>query len=376
MDQGAAAGRSVRVQYLVAIGIWLLVADFILVGLEGHRLPRPLGVAGSWTFLGVSAALLAVLGAQRLARSREQARLVSLQSAALHALGALTEPSLASLPAPQLLDEMLTRLVSTLEVQTATIYLFSEDDSELVSPASVGVGGAVAKGHRIAVDSGIAGRIIAERRPIASDNPADIGELATDDDRLASVAGCPIVVEDRLIGLCIVGTVAPKPFNEVDIQLLQLVADRVGAGIERSRLDEAERRSRQAAERARGHVLLLARASEALSTAIDNYEPNVASLVDVVVPDFADWCAVEVVEETGWRRRLAIRHGDLRDVECSAELLARFPLLDRTLQDAADLGRTQRLPAPGEDGTGEGAALLVVPIRAARQDHRPDRLRQ
>ena len=50
----------------------------------------------------------------------------------------------------------------------------------------------------------------------------------------------------------------------------------------------------------------------------------------------------------------------------AAQLQQKIPtaILNRTLQDAADLGRTQRLPAPGEDGTGEGAALLVVPIRA------------
>ena len=111
---------------------------------------------------------------------------------------------------------MLTRLVNTLGVQTATVYLFSDDGSELVSPAS---------GQRLAVNQGVSGRIASERTPITSANPADIGELASETHRLASVAGCPIVVEDRLIGICVVGTTAPKPFNEVDIQLLQLVAD-------------------------------------------------------------------------------------------------------------------------------------------------------
>ena len=276
MDNGATTGRSVRAQYFVGIGVWLLIVDFVFVGVMGHRLPRPLGVAGSWAFLGVSAALLSVLGARRLAGSREQARVLSLQRAALSALGALTDPALAVLPADRLLDEMLTRLVSTLEVQTATVYLFSDDGSEFVSAASVGAEGAVTEGHRLAVDQGVAGRIVTDRTPITSDNPADIGELASDGHRLASVAGCPIIVEDRLIGICVLGTTAPKPFNEIDIQLLQLVADRVGAGIERSRLDEAERRSRLAAEHAQGHVVLLARASEVLSTAIDDYEPNVA----------------------------------------------------------------------------------------------------
>jgi PAS domain S-box-containing protein len=364
VEQEATGVRSVRFQYIVGIGVWLLVVDFVFVGVMGHRLPRPLGVAGSWAFLGVSAALLAVLGAQRLARSREQARILSLQQGILHSLGALTEPSLAVLPADQLLEEMLTRLVHTLGVQTATIYLFSEDGSEFVSPASVGKEGAITKGHRLEVNRGVAGRIAAERQPITSDNPAEIGELASDSLRLASVAGCPIVVEDHLIGICVVGTTAPKPFSQVDIQLLQLVADRVGAGIERSRLDEAERRSRLAAEHAQGHVLLLGRASEALSTAIDDYEPNLAALVDAVVPDFADWCAVDVIDQAGSRRRLAIRHGEATSPEWSAELRARFPVLEEAFDRAAALGRTEHVVRPPVDGApAGGTACLVVPIR-------------
>src|SRR5205823_7592612 len=115
-------------------------------------------------------------------------------------------------------------------------------------------------------------------------------------------------------------------FTDADIQLLQLVADRVGAGIERSRLDEAERRSRMAAERARRHLTLLARASEALSTAVDDYEPNLPSLVDFVVPDFGDWCAVDHIED-GASTRLAIRHHDRDSSELSKALLDSFPRL-------------------------------------------------
>ena len=362
MEQGT--GR-VRVQYLVGIGIWLLIVDVVFVGTIGHRLPT-LGLTGSWVFVAVSFVLLAGLATRRLASSRRQARLLGIQQTALNALRALTEPSLALLPADQLLNEMLTRLASTLDVQSAAVYLFSDDGTELVSPAFVGDGGVVTSGQRVAVDSAVAGRIVADRKPVTSDNESDIGELGSDL-HLSSVAGCPIIVEDRLIGICVVGTVGARSFNDVDIQLLQLVADRVGAGIERSRLDESERRSRLAAEHAQRHMVLLARSSEALSTAIDDYEPNAASLVDVVVPDFADWCAVDIVEESRTRRRLAIRHGDRCAPDCSTELLARFPRLDEALDRATATGLTQQLAlrpdGDGDDGSAGGTACLVVPFQ-------------
>ena len=103
----------------------------------------------------------------------------------------------------------------------------------------------------------------------------------------------------QVIGVVQVGTRAHHRFQPRDLQLLQLVADRCGASIERARLDEAERRSRLGAEHARQHVALLARAGDVLATALETYDEAMVRLVDVVVPSFADWFAVDVVDEQG-----------------------------------------------------------------------------
>ena len=83
------------------------------------------------------------------------------------------------------------------------------------------------------------------------------------------------------------------------------MADRSAASIERARLDEAERRSRLGAEHARQHVAILARAGDVLATALESYDEAMIRLVDVVVPSFADWFAVDVVDEQGTLRRVA-----------------------------------------------------------------------
>ncbi len=370
VEQSIGGRPSVRTGYLVGIGAWLLVIDFILVGAVGHRLPRPLGVAGSWLFIALSAALLATVGARRLARSREQATLLRLQQDALSSLGALTDPALASLSTDKLLDEMLTRLLRTLGVETATVYLFDptrHDHQELVARASVGYWGTAIAGHQLPAGGGMAARILQTRQAVTSDHAAEIGELMPGVPAVTAVAGCPIVVEDRLIGICAVASTASKSYSEADIQLLQLVADRVGAGIERSRLDEAERRSRLAAERARRQVTLLARASEALSEAIDDYEATLASLVDVAVPDFADWCAVDVVKDGGGGRRVAIRHLGRSGADLSAQLGAWLPGLREMSERAVQTGRTQQVPARSEPvwapESGPLTSCVIVPIR-------------
>jgi PAS domain S-box-containing protein len=102
-----------------------------------------------------------------------------------------------------------------------------------------------------------------------------------------------------------VGTRVRHRFQGRDLQLLQLVADRSAASIERARLDEAERRSRLGAEHARQHVAILARAGDVLATALESYDEAMVRLVDVIVPSFADWFAVDVVDEEGRLRRVA-----------------------------------------------------------------------
>lgn len=50
------------------------------------------------------------------------------------------------------------------------------------------------------------------------------------------------------------------------------------------------------------------RASQPSSVAGESHETNLVDLLAMVVPSFADWCAVDVVDERGELRRLATRH--------------------------------------------------------------------
>ena len=63
----------------------------------------------------------------------------------------------------------------------------------------------------------------------------------------------------------------------------------------------------------------LAEAGAVLSASLD-YEQTLATVADLVVRDFADWCLIEVVEEhePGWRRKVVSR--DPSKVEVCAVL--------------------------------------------------------
>lgn len=93
-------------------------------------------------------------------------------------------------------------------------------------------------------------------------------------ERLHSAAGIPLLVQDpvedqadqagthmasRLVGVLGVGSATPYRFAEVDVQLLQRVADRIALAVDHARLYTAEQDARQRAEAA----LVRAQASEA-----------------------------------------------------------------------------------------------------------------
>ena len=92
------------------------------------------------------------------------------------------------------------------------------------------------------------------------------------------------------------GTGKKHRFVSRDLRLLQLVADRSAASIERARLDEDARRSRLGAEHARLHLSILALAGDEMATALESYDDALTRLVGVIVPTFADWFAVDLVQ--------------------------------------------------------------------------------
>jgi signal transduction histidine kinase/PAS domain-containing protein len=77
-------------------------------------------------------------------------------------------------------------------------------------------------------------------------------------------------------------------------------------------------------KRAEESARYLARASEALSASLD-YETTLKELAQIVVPEFADWCGVDIVGEDGKVKQLAVAHADPDKVRWAYELNKRYP---------------------------------------------------
>jgi PAS domain S-box-containing protein len=86
---------------------------------------------------------------------------------------------------------------------------------------------------------------------------------------------------------------------------------------ERRQAEKALRRSEQDAR-------FLADASAALAGLVD-FESTLQKIARLAVPTFADWCAVDMLDDSGALKRLAVAHVDPSKVELAHELHRRFP---------------------------------------------------
>ena len=85
-----------------------------------------------------------------------------------------------------------------------------------------------------------------------------------------------------------------------------------------------EKDARAEAEAVGERLAFLSEASALLASTLD-YETTLASLAQLAVPTLADWCVVDVLEDGGSLRRLALAHVDPSKVALARELERRYP---------------------------------------------------
>jgi len=154
----------------------------------------------------------------------------------LRKLQAVTDAALAHLSLDDLLDELLTRVRDALEADTCAVLLLEETRTELVARAAKGLEEEVEQGVRIPVGRGFAGRVVEERRAVVIPDVehSEVLNPILREKGLKSMLGVPLIAHGDVLGVIHVGTLQPRDFTPVDVDLLGVVADRVALGVERA----------------------------------------------------------------------------------------------------------------------------------------------
>lgn len=145
----------------------------------------------------------------------------------------VSDTALANLTVDDLLNELLLRVREILEADTAAVLLIDESKKELVARAAKGIEEEVERGVRIPVGKGFAGRIAAERVPVTLtrvDHSTVLNPILFQKG-IKSLLGVPLMAHGDVIGVMHVGTKKKRRFTDDEIELLQVVADRVALAL-------------------------------------------------------------------------------------------------------------------------------------------------
>jgi signal transduction histidine kinase len=154
----------------------------------------------------------------------------------LRRLQAVADAGLAHLDLDRLLDELLTRIREALQADTCAFLLLDASGTELLARAAQGIEEEVEQGVRLPVGRGFAGRVASTRRPIVIDD-VDHSEVLNPilrEKGIKSLAGAPLIVHEKTLGVVHVGTLAPRLFTPADVELLEVVAQRAAIAIDRA----------------------------------------------------------------------------------------------------------------------------------------------
>ena len=151
---------------------------------------------------------------------------------------AVTDVSLSALDLESLLAELLDRVCSIIDADTAAILLREKGSDLLVARAARGLEDEVRQGVTVPIGTGFAGSIAARKEPVYLDH-VDASTVANPilwEKGIQVMLGVPLLSGDDVAGVLHVGRLDRRGFTIEDAALLQVAADRVADAVQARQL--------------------------------------------------------------------------------------------------------------------------------------------
>lgn len=364
--------RSIAVEIIS----WILVALLLFYVVHSHTR----GTTGASTAIAAIGALLIVPAVAIILHrfgGRRATPPAGYPTPALSALEGVTDPSLSFLPVDELLTTLMDRTLRAVGGDVISVLLLTGDRNRLYVRAHRGDPDLIPNGPALSLGDGILGSTAQWSRPVVVEEVSESGVRRVEGaHNVGSLMAAPLMARGAAIGVIEVGRKDRRRFEQKDVRLLQVVADRCALVIEQARLGESERRSRLGAVHARLHLDVLARTGVVLAQALDSYDEALEQLASILVPDFADWIAVDVVDGPGRLRRVAtaaVGHsfGVVPQGHPDGDQLVQLSMAERRPQvvmntsriGATDIDSSIHPAYRGDSGAPDIDSMLVVPIK-------------
>jgi PAS domain S-box-containing protein len=245
----------------------------------------------------------------------------------------------------EIYDEALGGLERALGARRASVLLF-DADGVMRFKAWRGISDA----YRAAVDGHSPWRPdTVDPRPItiadAADDPGLTGALRQTvlGEGIRALGFFPLVSQGRLLGKFMLYYDQPHPFAPEDVQLAQTIAGQVALAIARKADEQALRQQLEERRREEQVQRFLAEAGSVLASSLD-VDATLAEVARLCTAFLADYCVVDLVDEGGALRRVAVVHADAARQPLADELRAFSPLaVDHPAVRSLTTGQAQRV---------------------------------
>jgi len=266
------------------------------------------------------AAHAALLGAEARQRDLQQ-RLVSLVAASGTLFGS-----------PKLEDVVPAIVVLARTMITADAYAvwrFEQRDKAWQIAASWGISDVFAKRLVRSYSSGDEVTTVPFDEPMVVSSVQSVPMLeerthAYREEGIQSLLAAPMTIAGRATGTIVFYFRHKHDFNDVEVHTAKALSNLAAAAITTAELYDEQRRSRERADLASRQAAFLSEAAAALASSLE-YEQTLRTVANLAVPEFADWCAVDIVDDHGDVRRLAVAHSDPVKVDMARTIQERYP---------------------------------------------------
>ena len=131
-----------------------------------------------------------------------------------------------------------------------------------------------------------------------------------------TVIALPMKSTGRRIGAIGLSFPGLRELDGAELEFFDILADTCAQAMVRIQAEEEARRQS-------ARLLFLADASSELASSLD-YQATLKKVAQLAVPSFADWCAIDLVDD-GRQIRLAVEHVDPDKVRLAREIAERYP---------------------------------------------------
>lgn len=149
----------------------------------------------------------------------------------------------------------------------------------------------------------------------------------------------PLFVKKEVIGTIDITFATKQKFDKNYKTYLVAFAQQGAQALERANLYELEQQARAESEFAQERLAFLSESTKILSSSL-NYKQTFTNVADAIVPSFADWCTIDMLDENDEIKSIAVAHSDPKKLIWAKEYRQKFPVNTNDRAGVANVLRT------------------------------------